>query len=449
MPIFARRRLRLMLDEISTHIDNAKTNDLLSRLEHINTNAALAAEAELSMLWAISRVANLTVEPKLPNSAHRPDASSDNLFASAGAVIEVRALSDDSFSGKEAMDRTANIIAGYADQLRKGPGQHLYFEFSERSYWNKSFHRERCVDPAFKLTSHFRRILKQWITASDWPSPDRIRVAEGRTDVTVSWHKTTSQHFRVFCTMPPVAYDLEDNPIYKALKKKSKQLKGAAPQMLKCVFLVDSGCNLLRWLRPMSAVSEIGGDAIIMHTLQKLSIDVVCVFSPNRQGQLGTAQRSEIVWRATYFDLRNGVPDGEYDRLEELAACLPRPRFEGYQAREIHKQGSFRPDGRGWYLATTITDSRAEKMTIKISSRLIQEYLGGRIDADQFKRWSFGKMQNLFDTELARGHTIQDVRFESAGLDEDDDYLIFDLDFDSSAAALKHPHHPPKGGKSE
>ncbi len=438
-----------MLDELSTHIDATKTNDLLGRLENINTNTALAAEAELSMVWAISQVAHLTAEPKLPNSPRRPDAFSDNLFASAGAVIEVTALSDDSFSGKKAMDRTANIIAGYADQLSKGAGQHLYFEFFERSYWNKRFHRERCVDPAFELTDQVERLLRQWITAKDWPALDRVRITEGKTDLIVSWHKTTHRNFRVHCRMPPVAYDLEDNPIYRALKLKADQMKGAAPDTLRCVFLVDAGCDLLHRLRPMSTVWEVGGEAIIRHAIQKRSIDVVCVFSPYRERPIGLtigpALESHMLWKVTCFDGRNGVRDDEYDRLNELAAILPPPRFEGYQARDRHRAGDFNPKGPGWYLATRTTTWSAGRMTIKISSRLVQEYLAGRMDAEAFRSQAFNDDTNYFDTELTRGHTIQDVRFEGGKLDEDDDYLVFDLDFDWGASALKPPKKPRKG----
>lgn len=50
------------------------------------------------------------------------------------------------------MDRTANIIAAFADRLLKGAGRHLYFEFNERQHWHNGFHGERCVDPAFRLT---------------------------------------------------------------------------------------------------------------------------------------------------------------------------------------------------------------------------------------------------------------------------------------------------------
>ena len=71
-----------MLDELSRHITATKANDLLARLEHRKTSAALAAEAELSMLWAISRVAHLTIEPTLPGSNRHPDASTNNLLGS-------------------------------------------------------------------------------------------------------------------------------------------------------------------------------------------------------------------------------------------------------------------------------------------------------------------------------------------------------------------------------
>lgn len=209
-----------MLDELLPYLDVPKTNDFVSRLESRKTAAALAAEAELSLVWAISKVAHLTVDPELPNSFSRPDALSSDLFASGPAVIEIRAMSDDSFSGKEDMDRTANIIAGYADHLRRGAGKHLYFEFMERSYWTDRYHRERCIDRSFALTPAIKAYLREWITAEDWPAPQQIRIAEGKTDVVISWRSSTSPNFRTHCSMPPVAYDLEDNPIYRALKKK-------------------------------------------------------------------------------------------------------------------------------------------------------------------------------------------------------------------------------------
>lgn len=77
-------------------------------------------------------------------------------------------------------------------------------------------------------------------------------------------------------------------------------------------------------------------------------------------------------------------------------------------------------------------------MTIKLSAVLLHEYLAGKLDADQFKERVFGKtMNNMFDMELKRGRSIQGVQFESAGTDEDDDYVVVDLDIDWKKIAKK------------
>ena len=107
-----------MVEDVSKLTKATKVNDFLARLESRNTRTAMAAEAELSMVWAISEVADIIIEPSVAGG-RRPDALSRCLFRSHNAVIEVRALSDDSFSGREAMVRTANIIASTADRMAK------------------------------------------------------------------------------------------------------------------------------------------------------------------------------------------------------------------------------------------------------------------------------------------------------------------------------------------
>jgi hypothetical protein len=132
--------------------------------------------------------------------------------------------------------------------------------------------------------------------APDWPNPECIRIAEGKTDVVINWKASTVRLFRTFCRMPPVAYDLEDNPVYKGLRKKARQLRGASPGTRRCVVLVDAGCDLLRRLRPMGAVHETSGEAIIRHAVAKLSIETVIVLSPYRHRQLVFGAHSEMFW---------------------------------------------------------------------------------------------------------------------------------------------------------
>ncbi len=69
---------------------------------------------------------------------------------------------------------------------------------------------------------------------------------------------------------------------------------------------------------------------------------------------------------------------------------------------------------------------------MKVSARLLQEYLAGRITIEQFHDNSTGK--NLFEHWLKMGHVIGDARFESAGVDEDDDYVILEFRRDPAAA---------------
>jgi hypothetical protein len=430
-----------MLTECSSHLTDEKFTDLSRHLEHTDTKTALAAEAELAILWAISRVAHIVSEPTLPHSTRRPEAYSNDLFESGSAVIEVRALSDDSFSGMEAMVRTANIIAGYADQIRKRAGKHLNFEYMERSYWTTRYHRKRCVDPHFRLTVEMKAQLREWLTAPDWPYyTTSIRIARGTTDVIVRCMELPMRRPRTFCSMPPLAYDLEANPIYKALKTKAGQVRGAAEGAWRCVFLVDTGCNLLRHLRTrVGSINEISGEAIIHHVLAKLSIDVVIELSPYRQQEgrsfLGP---SKMVWNVSSFDRREGMPSGEYHRINQMAEQLPMPRFEGYQARALHAQGSFARERNKWYLPATTT-LNGETMTIRLSAGLLHEYLAGRIDADRFRQRAFNDANNYFELELIRGNSILQAQFESGGLDEDDDYVVFVLDADPEQIARKQP----------
>ena len=431
MPVFAQRRLCTMMSDLSDHLNSKKINEFESRLNNVDTNTALAAEAELSVLWAMSKVAHVTPEPELPNSRQRPDIASNDLFPSKPAIIEVRALSDDSFSGKEAMDRTVNIICNYANSLKKGVGKHLFFEFNEDSFYLKNkFYRQRRVDPEFILTPEIKAQLRNWICTKDWPNPIKIQIAQGKTNVIVSWKSQTVEHFKSFCSMPAIAYDMEENPIYKALKKKKKQVKGADSSMLKCVILVDAGCNMLRRLRPFGGMHEISGDKIIHYAMSKLKIDSVIVLSPLRQANYIFGYSSEMIWNVSCFDRREKIPEGEYALVEKMAAQLPRPKLEGYQARSLHMQGGFSAEKRIHYVPTYIT-STGGKMTIKLSAGLLHEYLSGCLSADQFKSLAFGSSEkNYFELNLMRGNSIRNIQFESCGIDEDDDYVVIDLDLD-------------------
>jgi hypothetical protein len=438
MPIFARRRLQSMLEDLGPRLSATNASDLLTRLEHKVTQSSLAAEFELALLWGIGHVANLKVAPEFPSSRKRPDALSADLFSSGPAVIEITALSDDTFSGQADMDRAANIMAQFAERVRKGASEHLYFEFQvANSHTNGRNRRIRRVTKDFALTPALEAGLKAWIASPDWPTPEAIRLTDEQVDVVVRWKRFVLPLFRSFSSMPAVAYDLEDNHIFKALCRKEKQLSDVPVGLLKCIFLGDAGCRNLRHLSPVG-VAETSGEKIIHHFLASSKVDLVCVFSPHSSNHPASPIFTSRFWTATLFDKRRATPASEHNKLAALAEALPRPNLEGNQARALHRQGAFHPQARGQYLAMRV-ESRRFSMSIKISSRLVLELLAGRISQQQFQDITFGKDKNLFDIQLSRGFTIQSSRIEKAGLDEDDDHLVFDLGHDVAASPLKKP----------
>jgi hypothetical protein len=109
MPIFGRRKLQLMLDELAQHLTASKSTDLLKRLEHKEADQAIPAEYELALTWGVSKVAHLQIERPFGNRA--PDIYSEDLLRSAPVAVDVAAISDDSLGDESVMRRAANIIA--------------------------------------------------------------------------------------------------------------------------------------------------------------------------------------------------------------------------------------------------------------------------------------------------------------------------------------------------
>lgn len=80
-------------------------------------------------------------------------------------------------------------------------------------------------------------------------------------------------------------------------------------------------------------------------------------------------------------------------------------------------------------------------MLVKVSARALLDFLAGRINVDQF-RHAMGQRageKNLFEHWLTMGLSLQDIKIESGGVDEDDDLLVLSLSDDPAARRLKLP----------
>jgi hypothetical protein len=443
MPIFSRRRIQQMLDEIRPLTDENKINDLLGRLRKKKPEQVIGAEMELSLLVGIKDVAEIEIEKHIPNSSRVPEAYSFDLFEKP-AYIEVTTISDGKLSGEQCMRRAAQIISDEVKKTRKKLGNYLYFSFGEKRSFSsgrnffsgRTLLREQNVSEKFELSRLMKEQLKNWIENGN-ENKSRLILQDSTISVSIEIkEQKQTQGFNFFSPLPPLAYDIENNPIYSALESKRDQLSNVPDDVLRVIFLADGGSRVLRYLNERDHLRQYkSGEEIIRHFINKRNVDVVCTFSPYRPNGFHFIL-PKLTWNVSFF-IKEGLKI-DTSKLERIAKNLPPPSFEGYQARSLQKQGAYSISARGWYLGYEMTTG-VNKVTIKFSARLFQDFLAGKIDKEYFIRQAAGngEGENLFELWLSQGLIISNAQFEKAGIDEDDDYMVLEFSHDPSASEFK------------
>lgn len=439
MPVLTRRRLQSMLNDLSGPMDLAKLSDMRARLESKRVDQALPAEMELAVLWALSKLGDIEIEPEW-FGARRPDAYSESLFSPTPCAVEVTAISDARLSQEDEMRRISARLCEFANTVKKGYGKHLRFFFAEeRGYHADGYARRRKIDRDFVPDEVTRRAFRAWLEQADRSTP--LEVRQGATQFVVTWHEAQQlPHHNFHSSMPAEAYSLEDNPLFEALNEKKKQLTIPAFEGLRCIVVADAGAQMLRDLNPtMSLNGPVTGRQVIEHFLRKSegAVDAIVALSPKRKSHGLNWMTEKLEWHVDLF-VRLGLNLDE-SGVSELVAHLPCPRFEAYQARSLQLQAAYRYDARGWYLGTHITSTGAA-MTIKVSARALLDLLAGRITLEQFQ-YHTGlddkpSHRNMFAHRLDQGDILADIEIERGGVDEDDDWIVVHFKNDPAAAPL-------------
>jgi hypothetical protein len=450
MPIFGRRQLQQMLDELGPWLDRGKAKDLLNRLENVMPDQSLPAEYELSISWAVSKIATLEIDR--PAGSRTPDIYSPDLLTGGPIMADVAAVDDFTLSGSDTMRRARNIINAEADRLLDGSSSHLHFTFREKSGYEGSqrgrskFFRRRLVRRDFQLDADLSRALRDWLANGRPTQP--LSWNSAAISVLIEWREFVHPLSNYFCTMPSLAYDVKKNPLYAALRSKSKQLRGAPDKVRRLVFLGDAGCGLLRGLRPIGVSQEtFSGGQIILKFLQDYpEIDLVLVASAKRERSASASQTTRT-WNRHIFTQTRGIADGDVERLNLLMDKMLPPNLSGYSAYSWHEQGMCEANALGKYVPTQMSIGR-ERMHLRISARAVQELIAGRVSPEMFRTWTFGN-DSLMRRELDAGRTISSVHFEPQGNGEDDDYLVFEFSDDPAARGLQMPTQLKGDGPKE
>lgn len=443
MAFFSRRRLQAMLDDLSRIIPEDKSSDLLARLENKRVDQALPAEIELALLWSFSKLGEMDVEPEWWGDSRRPDVITEHLVPGTLTAVEIAAATDNSISGKEAMNRIAIQFVDHANATEKGVGQYLYFTFGDTRVYEKGKSvRVRLAPEGHVVSDQSKALLRQWLKSGQSKS-NSLNVVEDGLQVSIErkGHRLPEQQ-NTFSYVPPEANYIDDNPLYDLLKRKAAQLKAAKFGTIRVVVVADVGSSLLRQIGSYGERHSLGGAAsgssIISQFMKQNAgkIEGVVTVSPYRKGN--PFRHSELSWRVEIFSNDSGLKTKLSEGFNKAIAALPKPRFEGCQARSLFLQDAFSPKRMGWYVGVHM-ENRMENTTLHIPARALLDLLAGRITPQQFTHF-MGDQQgdvSLIKSLLDNGNTLSKIEMSKRDIDVDDDHIVLHFTDDPAARALK------------
>lgn len=437
MPIFTRRRLQSMLNELAPQLAGSKTQDLVSRIESKQIEQALPAELELGVIWGLGQIGPIEIEPEWYSERTAPDVLSENLFEGHQTIVEIAGLSDSALPGDKGMRNASRKLCQEANKVERGAGEFLsYFFFEETELVDQESIRRICVPESLQITEQIRHDLRSWLVDHDRRASEKLNLRDGGLNVLVEWNEKRQSQFNFRSSMPPEIRSNKKNYVLGVLQRKSKQLRSPLFDGLKCVLLGDVGSTALRRSQDRDPTNRvIHGGQIAQRFLKngQSDIDVIIILSARRKRRHFSALNETTEWEAEVYSKTEVKLDG----VSEFVAALPPPRLEGYQIRQLHEQKAFSPEGRGLYLGTSITGGRGIDTEIRFSSRALLDFLAGRETKERFMRMLGASADsNLFRIQLDRGQTIASIKLEPGGLDEDDDYIVVTFGDDAGAGSL-------------
>jgi len=448
MPVFSRRRLQKMLDDLSAYLDQEKARDLVQRLESKKVDQALPGEMELAILWAISNTGDIVIEPEWWGDNRRPDAVSETIVMGTQVAVEIAAATDNSISPEEAMDRVALSIIEFCNRLSKGTGDHFYFRFGEttKRIEGRSF-RQVLAPSDFQLSEELGKRLREWVREDRFKS-EKITLSEPGLLVEVEWKSYRQiRYHNIWTSLPPQAYSLEENPLFALLRRKADQLRAATTGTVRVIVVADVGSTLLNRMGKIGE-NDPGGRNFsarqIIHRFVQLhsrKIDGVVALSPRKELRMGSSERK---WVARGFYTEAG--ENACVALAKILEALPLPRFAGYQARSLFRQGCFSPKAMGWYLGISMESKLRDRNdpnsgrqeSVRIPARMFLDLMAGRITEAQF-RYFLGERngeKNFLANWLNKGLTISGAELAPRNLDEEDDHIILHFSDDPIARPL-------------
>jgi hypothetical protein len=425
MALFSRRVLQRLLCENAAFLPAKELSNICNLLNTVRDDY-LATEWEQVILNAASKVGSIQYEPILGGRR-----KADLLFRSKSFefIADITTASNKGLNRRNPVDalqeeferhqRKRKVLNGGFDVRIDSHSRTIYRGSSEVVALMLP---KRSEFRAKIFNAEFRKFM-----ASVCTMPDQCRAYHAR-DVDTSVHfsydprkrgRNAGQHFSF-----TVANQIDQNPVYNALKSKGDQLKAVGYKGVRGIFLCDGGCQMLRtgptWI-------NFGRDEVVRHFLKQFD-SVAFVVALVVREKWSSSKRGIIV-EPTLYSLATRGADGELHAvIAQLLRQFPKLVDTPENALRQHK---LRKGLSGRYMGNLIMGG-----DIKMSARVLLEILAGEKPLSEFES-GFGLKsgQNPFKEMLRSGRLISDVSIERRP-DEDDDVVT--LRFEGRDVAV-HP----------
>lgn len=430
--IFARRALQRRLDELRTCLPAEVVAAWAARMNKPGRDR-MAAMWETVVIHALSKQGDLSVEGTLA-SGRRPD------IAFAGTVsfiADVTSVSDEGLDEANPFSELLAIIEKAKGKLGMPIGG------VDLSVDNTEIVNSRGRRRILRLPT--RKRLQELVDQRIMPVL-RSQMAEGATvlrvvideeavgfTVTIDPVKSpySSGHYASYTT--PTIKD--DNPLYKALKAKAKQLRGVEGRS--GVIVGDASTASLSGdrvgqttLSPLAIVQE------FMRQHQSVDFVLLLTVREQRAGLWGAAPTVRTI--APTLVARPGIPEAAALKalFEGAVGDMPRPVMSPTNGALRAREAEYDLGHHGAW--------KMSGLKVSMSARELVEVLAGRrtladggtkyVEASRkLGRSDPSRLQQAFERHLSQGRLPSDIRVVKGGEDDNDDWVEFDFDITDPA----------------
>lgn len=417
MALFSRRTLQQLVWQNIPVMSEGLAADMDARVNGKNVDQRLAAEWELAIVNALTKLGKVGYAEASKGSAV-PDV---RFVASSGEefLADITAVSDTGYHESNPFDYLQNELVRRV-QKQGLDANHFSLKVdgnSRKLYLGGPKARLALPRVSDFATVIFNKDFARFI-ADIISNPSQVRAFSARSGEEVSLSITYNPN-QPFFTGNHLAYDvvfsLENNPIYNRLKRKAEQLRRSGYSGIKGIILCDAGCAVMR--AKSRAGFHYSAKEIVAHFLRRnKSISFIQLLTvDDDKGHHSDTHHFRVV-EQTYLNSPHSVPESLMLALQAVPSVIARPQNKPCNARQEGKRrGSF-------YGGLKLSAN-----TLRISARALLDLLAGRLSRETFLR-DHGLLdspsKNMFESALKEGRLLCDVRFEHCP-NSDDDWISF------------------------